>query len=232
MAEPGKPRTRAGAKKAADNADLTSWFCKNCGETNSLDSGECLHCGFSKDFDPEVQPDVDFSAISATLEQQAEQRRKQLQFILELVKNSLLLILVVVFLMLGFRLMSNWPFKGAYEEDSMALLDAVLAVQSRVELGVTKGQYDELLVELIVEDTKFKLKYGESSERQKESYQKLTQAAGFYELASGAWSNQLTGTDRQARADANARSEAVNEEVKRCWDNGKRNALLALRDLR
>jgi hypothetical protein len=232
MAEPGKPRTRAGAKKAADNADPTNWFCKNCGETNSLDASECLHCGFTKDFDPEARPSVDFSAISATLEQQAEQRRRQLQFILELVKNALLLILVTVFLILGFRLMSNWPFQGPYEQDSLALLDAVLAVQSRVELGVTKGQYDELLVQLMVENTKFKLKYGESVERQKESYQKLTQAAGFYELASGAWANQLTGADRQARADANARSEAVNEEVQRCWDNGKRNALLALQDLR
>lgn len=232
MADPGKPRTRTAARKAAENAELTSWFCKNCGATNSLDAGECSHCGFAKDFDPEVQPQVDFTAISATLEQQAEQRRRQLQFTLEIIKNSLLLIVVIVFLIVGFRLMSNWPFRGPYETDSLALLDAVLAVQSRVELGVTKGQYDELLVQLMVENTKFKLKYGESAERQKESYQKLTQAAGFYELASGAWSNQLTGSDRQARADLNARSESADEEVKRCWENGKRNALLALRDLR
>jgi hypothetical protein len=232
MAETGKPRTRAGAKRPAAGAvGPEEWFCKNCGATNPDAVQECAHCGFGKDFDPDVQPELDFTSITATLGEQAEQRRQQLRFYLELLKNALLLILVVVFLILGFRLMGNWPFRGAYDQDSYALLNEVLTAQSRIEMGVNKGQYDDLVVPLMVENTKFKMKYGESAERQKESYQKLVQAAEYYKLAREAWDNQLTGGDRQTKADPNARSEAASDEVLRCWESAKRNALLALKDM-
>jgi hypothetical protein len=232
MTDTGKPKTRATSRKSGAAAEPTTWFCKNCGAINAVELQECEHCGFSANFDPEAKPAVDFDVISATLEEQAETRRRQLRFYLELVKNALLLILVVVFLMVGFRLMDNWPFQGIYEQDASALLDEVLTVQSHLELGVTKGEYDKLLVPLMVQKTKFKLKYGDSTERQRETYQELDKAAEYYEFARVAWDNQLTGNDAQTSADLNARSEGASDEVKRRWDEAKRSAILVAKSLR
>lgn len=232
MTDTGKPRTRATGKRAAAVENPTTWFCKNCGETNVLEATECLRCGFSSGFDPEVAPSVDFQALSATLEEQAELKRRQLRFIMDLVKNALLLILVIVCLVVGLRLVNNWPFHGAFDQDASELLDEVLAVQSHLDLGVTKGQYDELLVPLMVKNTKFKLKYGETPERQKEIYQQLNKAAEFYQLAREAWENQLTSADTPDGVNPNARSTTAADEVKRRWDEAKRSAILAAKNLR
>jgi hypothetical protein len=233
MAEAGKTRPRSAARRPTEPAEqATAWFCKNCGQTNALEAGECAYCGFGRDYNPDAPVAVDLSAVTATLARQSEQQREQMRFVLELVKNALLLILVAVFLVIGFRLLRNWPFVGEYERDANALLDRVLIVESYVELGATKAKYDEIVVPLMAESTKFELKYGESDKKLLPSYQKLVQSAEYYQIARDAWEQQLTGGDVQREASPQALSKDANSEVKNIWERALRNAKLAMAALR
>ena len=221
----------AGPSAASVPAEAKEWFCKNCGHINPPDALDCERCTFPRDYDPEAKAQVDFTAVQATIEQEEHKRRLRVSFYLELVKNALLLVLVVVFLIIGFRLMRNWPFEGAYDRDAGKLVDAVLTVKSNVDRGVTKAGYDNLVIPVMVEAEKFRIKYGESRERQRDSFQMLYQAAEYYGMAADAWQNQLT-TDNTMPANPGALSINANEQVKQLWEKAANNATRALEDLR
>lgn len=207
------------------------WFCKNCGQENAPDVGHCSRCGFAKDYDPDAAPEIDFSEMQETIQQQSEQRMSRLTLITRiatLVVNALLLIVVLA---IGFKMLASWPFTSQYEQNALELADAVLAMQASLDQGITKGQYDELLVNVSVQATKLSTLYGQRSERQLSSYQKLVQAAEYYEIAHDAWENQLIKENPGGRIPADAPSNEASEDVKKYWDTASSNILLALGDM-
>jgi len=218
-------------ESAEGGGSPAEWFCKNCGQHNADSAAECMFCGFDRGYDPEAAPKVDLTRVTDTLREVSEQQRKRVLFYAEVAKDVLLLVLIVVLLIVGTRLMRNWPFQGAYERDAERLLDTVLTVQSYVDLGVTKAKYDELIAAVTVESTKFSIKYGERAQRQLESYQKLYQAAEFYATAGDAWQKQLEESDPSHRGNPSALSGNANSQVQRLWENAKRNALIAIEQL-
>jgi hypothetical protein len=233
MAKTAKYNATRVAEKAAPVPDHANddWFCKNCGQVNSPEALECARCTFARNYDPEATAQVDFTSVQATLEQEELKRRHRITFYLELVKNLLLLVLVAVFLIIGIRLMRDWPFEGPYARDARDLSVRVLEVRTNVDMGVTKARYDELVAEMRAEADRFKILYGESGYRQRVSFQKLYQAAEYYILADDAWQKQLTA-DSSMPANPASRSINANDQVKQLWDNASANASTALEDLR
>lgn len=208
------------------------WVCRNCGTINEPGVLHCDQCGFGRDYDPDTAPAVDFSEVQATLERDTKLKRQRLTLFLELAKAAMLLVIMVAVLSVALRLLGSWPFQGAFERDAETLANVVLSVQSYVDTGVTKGRYDELIVPLSVEKTRFRIKYGERPERQREAFQKLMQAAEYYEIARAAWEHELKTADALERANPNAVSTDASESVKKYWTTASSNALRALEDLR
>jgi hypothetical protein len=207
------------------------WACKNCGQQNAAGAQDCLRCGFAFNYDPEANPSVDFDAVQQALEERQIALRQRLLLYWEVLKGALLLVVLIYALLIGIRLYANWPFQSGYATDANNLADAVLTIQGNIDNGVSLKQYDELLVALSVQETKFKLKYGESAERQRESFQKLVQSAEYYRLAREAWIKQLSSADATGQVNYSALSTDAKDEVKRYWETASSNALLALRKL-
>ena len=210
----------------------SEWMCKNCGQQNPESVTHCERCGYDRNYDPDAVPEIDIAAVTAGIAEQTQERERKLRFYLELAKNILVLALVILVLSLGVRLYSNWPFIGMFEQDADRLTTAVLTAQAQIEMGVTKGEYDKLLVPILVEIERFKGKYSESSHRQRTAYQKLVQAAEYYGLARDAWDNQLRTHGGYGRADPNALSSGADDSVQRYWTTAKSNIEQALVDLR
>lgn len=206
------------------------WFCKNCGMQNKPADSECLRCGFTREYDPEAKLAVDMTAVQRVVDERSSEVQRRLRFYYEIVKNLLLLIVAVYVLLISIRLYSTWPFQSVFERDSEQLADVVLLMQGRLKAGLSKGQYDELLIELQVQNTKFKLKYGETVERERVVYQKLVQAAEYYAIADEAWDKQLID-EGHGRVDPASRSENANDDVKRYWETAASNVMLAIEDL-
>lgn len=217
---------------ASQPADTTAlWFCKNCGYQNNPELSECFRCGFSKTYDPEAHVPVDMAYVKQAVEERSSELQQRLRFYYEIVKNVLLLVVAIYVLLICVRLYHTWPFQSSFERDANALADSVLLMQGHLELGMKKSTYDELLVDLKVKETTFKIKYGESAEREREAYQKLVQSAEYYYIARDAWDKQLKD-EGQGQIDLNALSGAASDDVKRYWDTAASNALLAVKDLR
>lgn len=217
------------ASQLADSA--APWFCKNCGSHNNPATSECVRCGFSNTYDPEAHVPVDMAYVQQAVAARSSELQMRLHFYYDIVKNVLLLVVAIYVLLICVRLYHTWPFQSSFERDANALSDSVLLMQGRLELGIKKSTYDELLVDLKVKETTFKLKYGESAEREREVYQKLVQSAEYYSIARDAWDKQLKD-EGQGRMDLNALSGVASDDVKRYWDTAASNALLAVKDLR
>jgi hypothetical protein len=217
---------------ASQPADTTAlWFCKNCGYHNKPEASECLRCGFSSTYDPEAHVPVDMASVQQAVAARSSELQMRLRFYYEIVKNVLLLVVAIYVLLICVRLYHTWPFQSSFERDANALADSVLLMQGRLELGMKKSTYDELLVDLKVRETTFKLKFGESSERERDAYQKLVQSAEYYSIAREAWDKQLSD-EGQGHIDPNALSSVASDDVKRYWDTAASNALMAVKDLR
>jgi hypothetical protein len=217
------------ASQTADNT--TPWFCKNCGNRNAPEASECVRCGFSSTYDPEAHVPVDMAYVHQAVAARSSELQLRLRFYYDIIKNVLLMVVAIYVLLICVRLYHTWPFQSSFERDANALADSVLLMQGRLELGMKKSTYDELLVDLKVKETTFKLKYGESAERERQAYQKLVQSAEYYSIAREAWDKQLLD-EGQGRLDSNALSSVASDDVKRYWDTAASNALLAVKDLR
>ena len=208
------------------------WVCRHCNHTNSGEVEHCENCAFHKDYDPEATPEVDFSSVQAKFAEEEHSKRANLQFYFQAATAVTTLLILVAVIVMGVFLSNNWPFQQAYIQDANSLADAVLALQARVELGITLEEYDNLLVPLMTEKTKFKAIYSERKEHRLESYQKLTQAAEYFEIGREAWEQTLVREDNARRANPHASSRDAGDDVKKLWSTAAANLLVALEDLR
>ena len=218
------------ADRVAETA--TPWTCANCGLSNEAKLEHCTGCGFHRNYDPEAQPDVDFSTVKRQMDEEAQTRRRDLRFYLQIAATASQMLLLIAFIVMSVFVARNWPVQGSFAEDASALSDLVLTLQVRIEQGITKGEYDELLVPLTISKTKFSVRYGNEPERQRLAYQKLVQSAEYYEIARDSWEHMLISRSSFGRSDPAARSTDADETVTRYWDTAASNALMALDDLR
>jgi hypothetical protein len=142
------------------------------------------------------------------------------------------LLTLVIIIVMSLFIWRNWPVQQVFEEEAGALADAVLTMKAALELGLTKAEYEERIIPLMAQKTKFKEKYGQRRERQRQAFQKLVQAAEYYELARGAWELEQATSNSIGRFRDDVLSANVGENVRRYWNNAASNALLALEDLR
>src|SRR5690606_13832061 len=105
--------------------------------------------------------------------------------------DSLLLVFVIFAFVLGMRLNSNWPFQTAYEQDARDLADMLPNLHVAVDMGISHDAYEAQLVHIMAEKTKFDVLYKDTAELQSTSFQKLRQAAEYFELANETWNTQL-----------------------------------------
>jgi len=193
------------------------WVCRHCNHSNPEDTEHCENCAFHRDYDPEATPDVDFSSVKAQFDEEQESRRGTLIFYFQAATATFSLLILAAVIAMGVILANNWPFQDAYVQDANALADSILAIQARVELGVTLEDYDNLLVPMIIEKTKFKAIYSERKEHRLNSFQKLTQSAEYYELGRDAWEQNLIRLDNARKANPRAMSTEATEDVKKLW---------------
>lgn len=209
-----------------------AWVCANCGYANEADQDHCVNCGFHRDYDPEAAPAVDFSSVKRQLDAEAQVRRRDLAFYMQIAGTASQLILLAAFIVMSVFVARNWPVHDRFDTEAGELADQVLTLQVRVEQGITKGDYDDLLVPLKVAKNKFTVTYGNQPERLRQAYQKLVQAAEYYEIARDSWEHALISNGSFGRADPNALSTDADEDVTRYWTTAASNALMALEDLR
>jgi hypothetical protein len=216
----------------APGDETPAWLCRNCGHLNPSDHLHCEKCGFHRDYDPELEPEIDFASMQEQIELQQETRRRNLGFYLQAGMAVVQLLTLALVLVMSIFIWRNWPFQQAFEAEAGALADAVLTMQAALEMGLTKGEYEERIIPLIAQKTKFKEKYGKRRERQRQAFQKLVQAAEYYELAREAWEHELAASNSLGRLADQALSINASENVRRYWNNAASNALLAIDDLR
>lgn len=213
-------------------APEAAWVCGNCGSANEAGLEHCAGCGFHRDYDPESVPAVDFSSVKRRLDEDAESRRRDQRFYLQIAGTTSQVLVLVLFIVMSVFVARNWPARGDFDEDAGALADQVLTLQIRIEQGITKAQYDQLLVPLSVAKRKFTVAYEGRPERQRQAYQKLVQASEYYEIARDSWEHALVSSNSFGRANPDASSADADESVTQYWATAASNALLALEDLR
>jgi hypothetical protein len=207
------------------------WLCKNCGTFNIDGTTHCGECGFRQGYDPEVERPVVHGEIPAQViaAETAAPSKAMLylaaaQFVLTLAILGLLLPVVL-------RLYQNWPFQSPFEQQAHALGVELLTLQARIDSGMPKAEYDAMLGPLLGDEAAFKALFEARPERQRDSYQKLVQAAEFYKFAGNAWDTQLDTAALPASVRAVAGSKEADKTVKSYWDRATVNARDAMRDL-
>ena len=214
---------------AQDNAE---WICRHCQHTNPPEEEHCQNCAFHRDYDPEATPEVDFSSVQEQMQRDSDERRSILAFYFQAGTAVCSLLVLITVIAMSIFVLQNWPFQQAYTQDANNLADAVMAVDARVKLGVSLGEYRELLVPMMTEKTKLQTIYSDRPQRTRASYQKLLQAAEYYSLAYTAWEQNLISNDLSRRADDDARSDKAGDDVKQYWNRAGSNLMLALGELR
>lgn len=219
----------ASAAQSAEQS-LEHWVCRNCGAFNSNGLSHCDSCGFVKGYDPDTAP-VQASPMPALFIPR-EDVPGRVVFYLSLIQTLAVLAIAALLIPLLLRMQANWPFQSPYERDAMQLAARLMAMSASLELGMTKAEYDAQLAPLLGENARFRGMYGERPERQRDSYQKLVQAAEFYGLAGQAWTSKLNEDRLPPSVMATSPSGLAERNVQEYWQRAKSSATGALSDLR
>jgi hypothetical protein len=221
--------TKSGPPGAAEG-NAGKWVCRNCGTFNIDGTTHCSECGFARGYDPEEATGVTRGAVPAEVIE-TEDGGGRLALYLRIVQLALLAGLLVLVGPLAWRLQQQWPFQSPYDRDAQELAKDLLTVQARIEIGITKGEYELLLAPVLGENARFKGMYGTRPERQRDSYQKLVQAAEYHGFAEKTWDAQLTDAQTPLSLMPLAKSDSADKAVKDYWDRANANATDALKDL-
>ncbi|MEZ5338836.1 MAG: hypothetical protein R3F46_11300 [bacterium] len=211
--------------------ELTTWQCDNCGTTNTSDLTHCKGCAYRRDFKAEELPDIDFAALHQTIESEGETRLRRLHGYLTIAKDVLLLVFLIFAFSMGMRLNANWPFQTAYQQDARELADLLLNLHVAVDMGIDHDEYEAQLVHITAEKLKFDVLYKDTNELQTTSFQKLRQAAEYFELANETWNTQLSREASGARGTSGFNSRNAGNETRDYWATASSNLMLAIEDL-
>lgn len=211
--------------------EATTWLCDNCGTTNTADLTHCKSCAYRRDFRAEELPDIDFAALQQTMESTSESRLRKWHGYLTLAKDGLLLVFVIFAFAVGMRLNANWPFQTAYEQDAKKLADLLLNLHVAVDMGISHEDYERQLVAVMAEKTKFDVLYKDTNELQTTSFQKLRQAAEYFELANETWESQLEKESMSARSTNSLSSHNADSDTRNYWQTASSNLMLAIEDI-
>jgi hypothetical protein len=206
------------------------WVCHNCGTFNSAAATHCKECGFAKGFDPESAAAVVHATVPPEI-MAAEAAPPRLLLYLGLAQLLATLVLLGFLLPILMRLNQNWPFQSPYDADARELATKVMTIEAQLDMGITKGEYDTLLAPVLGDNARFKAMYGARPERQRDSYQKLVQAAEFLGLAEKSWDVQLSEAQLPLSMLDQARSKEASKDVQTYWDRAKTHATEAVADL-
>ena len=212
---------------------VAQWVCKNCGTFNVDGTTHCSECGFVRGYDPETDRAVTVGEVppAVSIESEAE-LPPRLGLYLGIAQVGLMLLLLGVFTPLLIRLYQNWPFQSPFERDAGELGKGLLTLQARIDSGVSKAQYDEMLAPLLGEEAAFKATFEHAPEHTRDSYQNLVQSAEYYGIAGDAWETQLTTNNVPLPLQEQASSRDAEKTVKNHWDRAKEDALVGMRLLR
>jgi hypothetical protein len=210
---------------------LADWACDNCGTMNTGDLSHCKGCAYRKDFRSEEFPNIDFSALQKSLDSSADIRFRTWHSYLTIAKDALLLIFVIFAFAMGMRLNANWPFETPYQRDARILADELLSLHVAVDMGITKQEYKDQLVLVMAEKTKFDVMYKDTALLQHTSFQKLKQAAEYFELADETWSAQLSKEAVSGRNSSTAVSRNADADTQKYWQTASSNLMLAIEDM-
>ncbi|MCB1185636.1 hypothetical protein KDL29_00585 [bacterium] len=211
--------------------ERTTWLCDNCGTTNTDELTHCKGCAYRRDFRAEELPDIDFAALQHTIESTDESRFKRIHRYISLAKDALLLVFVIFAFVLGMRLNANWPFQTAYEQDARNLADKLLNLHVAVDMGISHEDYEAQLVSIMAEKTKFDVLYKDTNELQSMSFQKLRQAAEYFELANETWNTQLNKEATGGRTSMAVSSRNVGTETRDLWNKASSHLMLGIEDM-
>lgn len=213
-----------------EQAVQPEWNCRNCGSVNPAEASHCESCGFVMGYDPDAEPVVARASFPAMFIPRDEIPGR-VMFYMALAQTLAVLAIAALLIPLLLRMQANWPFQSPYERDAMQLATRLMSLSAGLELGMTKAEYDAQLAPLLGENARFKGMYGERPERQRDSFQKLVQAAEFYGFAGQAWSSRLTEERLPSGSIASALSSGADQSVKDYWQRARASASGALADL-
>ncbi len=211
--------------------ELATWHCDNCGTANTEDLTHCKGCAYRRDFKAEELPEIDFAALQHSIETSTESRLRKWHGYLTVAKDGLLLIFVIFAFVLGLRLNANWPFQTAYQQDARELADLLLNLHVAVDMGISHDNYQDQLVHIMAEKTKFDVLYKDTNELQSTSFQKLRQAAEYFELANETWITQIKKESTAGRSTTAEFSTNVDANTRDYWQTASSNLMLAIEDL-
>ena len=214
-----------------NNKELAVWSCDNCGTVNTEDLTHCKGCAYRRDYRQEELPNIDFSALQQSLETSTESRIRTWHGYLTIAKDALLLIFVIFAFVMGMRLNANWPFETPYQRDAHELADELLNLHVAVDMGISHEEYQDQLVRVMAEKTKFDVLYKDTALLQHTSFQKLKQAAEYFELADETWTSQLGKEATSGRSISAAISRNADADTQKYWQTASSNLMLAIEDM-
>jgi hypothetical protein len=226
----GNMDTTLSSGPLGDQPTQSDWLCRNCGSFSSPISTHCESCGFVKGYDPAEQPAVQQATMPALFIPRDELPGR-VMFYMSLIQTVAVVAIAVLLIPLLLRLAENWPFQSPYERDALQLASRLMSLSASIEIGMTKAEYDSQLAPLLGENARFKGMYGERPERQRDSFQKLVQAAEFYGFAGQAWNTKLLEERGSSSTAATAYSAQADQSVRDYWQRAKASATGALTDL-
>jgi hypothetical protein len=209
------------------------WLCKNCGTFNVDGTTHCSECGFVRGYDPATEEAVTHGELPPRMAAAVAAAAAPPGLATYLLAAQLGVTILILGLLAPavLRLYQNWPVQSPYEREAGELGVGLLTLQARIDQGLSKGQYEELLASLLGEEAGFRAAFAARPEHARESYQNLVQAAEYYGLAGDAWETQLAGANMPLTLQGQASSKDAEKAVKQYWDRAKLDALAAMRGL-
>ena len=218
--------------------ELEEIICPECGSSNPAELTLCKNCGFNlglvKRGDDE--PALERVAIEKKdkrlvyeLAEWERLRRENLLLISSIYTAVVMTFATIFFLIFAIRFFSVWPIRDNFRADSERMADALLKVQSLIQLDTTKGEFKEAIRELSAETFRYRSKYAESKYRSGVIYTQLSSSAEFYAMSNEAWDSELRAS--YGRVIVSALASSAGENVQKLWRSASASLKQALKHM-